>query len=193
MESTSTIVVGKDTAALLDYAHKFAAKFNPADIFWLTANEGAASIQVKETIDFIERAYLSPVGDGKLMIIFDISTMTPQAQNKMLKTIEDAPARTSFILLATDLEPVLMTIRSRCMTKYLPITKHPETLIPKNIAETLKKMFHVELDEKTLNVQQKHDILNTLAKINRNIANNCNPTNQQDLLILEILKYAKNS
>jgi len=141
----------------------------------------------------MERAHLAPVGDSKLMIICDFATVTPQAQNKMLKTIEDAPAKTNFLLLATNIEPVLNTIKSRCVTTYLPVQKSAAPLVPKDIATTLEKVFGVKIDESILTAKQKQGILDILAKINRNVAANCNETNHKDLLIMEILKYAKNS
>lgn len=169
-------------------ANEWAAKFNPADVFRLAPNEGAKTIQVKETLEFMERAHLAPVGERKLFIICDTATMTIPAQNKMLKTIEDAPASTTFLLLATSIEPILNTIRSRCVTKFLPVPPKTEPLIPKETVETLKKLFNIEIDEKTLSNEQRYAILATLAKINRNTAANCNPVNQMDLLLMEIIR-----
>ncbi|MDR0462181.1 MAG: hypothetical protein LBG88_02485 [Christensenellaceae bacterium] len=192
--TVSKLVISADINALKDYAHKASKKYNPADVFWLTAKEGEKSIQVKETAEFMQQVYLAPVKDSKLMVICDLATMTPQAQNKMLKTLEDAQGHTTFLLLATNIEPVLNTIQSRCMTEFLRTTDDdPKTLISQEIKRTLKDTFGVEIDEKTLSFEQKQAILDTVSKINRNVAANCNVGNQQDLLIMEILKYAKNS
>jgi len=189
MTSKSMLVISPDLVALDEYAKKESAKFKPADVFRL-----GGALQVKETTEFMQQAYLSPVGDGKIMIICDVSTMTPQAQNKMLKTLEEAPARTMFLLLGTNADTILNTVRSRCMTKFLrPTNTGSRTLINGDILKILKDIFNVEIDEKLLSIEQRQGILDCIAKINRNVNANCNTVNHQDLLIMEILKYAKNS
>jgi len=146
------------------------------------------TIQVKETMQFMEQAHLAPVGDGKLFIICDAATMTIAAQNKMLKTIEDAPGSTSFLLLATSIEPILNTVRSRCVTEFMPSPKSTAPLIPPDIALVLEKIFGIKIDENSLNHEQRYAIMIVQSKLNRNIAANCNGQNQTDLLIMEILK-----
>jgi DNA polymerase III delta prime subunit len=89
-----------------------------ADIFTLTNKEGANTIQVQETESFIEKVTYAAVGGRKLFIICDAATMTAAAQNKILKTIEDAGADTCFLLLCSGAETVLNTIKSRCVTVY---------------------------------------------------------------------------
>jgi len=189
--SKSFLVIGQDIEALKKHAAGIIPAFNKADVFWL-GNDG--TIQVKETVQFMEKAHLCPVGDGKLMIVCDFSCVTPQAQNKMLKTIEEAPARTTFLLLATNIEPVLSTIQSRCITIFLPRQDYNIPLLDSDITLTLSKTFGVKFDEKALNQKARHDILNALSEVNKRTAANCNEVNQKDLLIMEILKHnAKNS
>jgi len=58
----------------------------------------------------------------KIYIIHDADKMTIQAQNAMLKTIEEPPNYVRFILLATHSHPFLPTVLSRCvMVKLKPI------------------------------------------------------------------------
>jgi hypothetical protein len=116
--AASYLVIDPDIKKLNEIAIWFSSHFNTADVFRLCEKEGTKSIHVAETLEFTERAQLSPIGDRKLFIICDIANMTVQAQNKMLKTIEDAPAKTIFFLLSTAAEPVLNTIKSRCITVY---------------------------------------------------------------------------
>ena len=116
--AASYLLVDADIAKLRAIAVWFSRNYNPADVFWLTPNEGATTIQVAETLDFMQRAHLAAVGGKKLCIIADASFMTPAAQNKTLKTIEDTPPATTFMLLASNAETVLNTIKSRCITIY---------------------------------------------------------------------------
>lgn len=183
----SNLIIHSDVKTLQQIAKDHANKFNPADVFWLAPNEGAKTIQVKETLEFIERAHLAPVGERKLFIICDAATMTISAQNKMLKTIEDAPASTTFLLLATSIEPILNTIRSRCVTTYGIMKSHNTLQIPTEVTETLKKLFNIEINEQSLSNEQRYKLMTALARINRNIAANCNAQNQMDTLLIEIL------
>lgn len=62
------------------------------------------------------------VYDYKIYIIHEADKMSIQAQNAMLKTIEEPPSYVRFILLATHSHPFLPTVLSRCvMVKLKPI------------------------------------------------------------------------
>lgn len=52
----------------------------------------------------------------KVYIVADADKMTPQAQNALLKTIEEPPAYAIIILLTTNAASLLPTILSRCVT-----------------------------------------------------------------------------
>ncbi|MCL2228792.1 MAG: hypothetical protein FWC00_03100 [Firmicutes bacterium] len=194
---TSSLIISSNKTALLDFGRVEAKKYNPADVFWLVNNDTptkenpSTSITVKEVADFLRLAYLSPVGENKLMIVCDFSEVTPQAQNKMLKTLEDLPGRTTFLLLGTNDTLVLNTIKSRCMTKYLPQPRTTEKLLSDDVVETMDKIFGIKINEKALNEKQRHAILNTLGKINRAVNYNCNEKNQKDLLIMELQEICK--
>jgi len=111
----SYLLIDTDILKLREIARWFSSNYNPADIFHL---EDTPSIKVKETEEFIAKAHLAAIGGKKLFIICDSSTMTIAAQNKTLKTIEDAPADTTFLLLASSETPILNTIKSRCVIIY---------------------------------------------------------------------------
>lgn len=192
----SELVIG-DIESLLKYAEKVTKKYNVADVFRL----GGEVIKVEETIAFIERAYLAPLGDEKIMVICDVSTMTPQAQNKILKTVEDAPAHTNFLLLGTNNETILNTIKSRCVTRFLPTAKgiglFCDTKVDEKtganapqIAEILS-FLGLKYDEKALNYAQKYAILNAFSEYKRRVLANCNETNQKDFLVMEVMKCVR--
>lgn len=59
---------------------------------------------------------IKPYGNGrKLYIINDAEKMNPQAQNALLKTLEEPPAYVTILLLTTNADMLLPTIRSRCV------------------------------------------------------------------------------
>lgn len=196
---TSKLVIHSDAEFLRTLAKETAKEFNPADVFWLVPKEGASTIQVAETLEMVDMAHLAPIGDKKLFIILDAATVTIAAQNKLLKTLEDAPASSTFLLLATSINPILNTIRSRCVTVYSKQESKDEPLVPSEVIATVKKLFK-SVDVATyegkgegLSAEQRYGIMKVQAEINKRLAANCNAQNQQDLLILEIIKYAKNS
>lgn len=112
---SSYLLIDRDILKLQSIAKWFSGNYNTADIFSL---EGTPNIKVDETEEFIAKAHLASIGNQKLFIICDAATMTHAAQNKILKTIEDAPARTTFMLLASSDATILNTIKSRCVIIY---------------------------------------------------------------------------
>lgn len=54
------------------------------------------------------------MGRGKVFVIEQAELMTPQAQNALLKTLEEPSGRTLLVLLTDQLGVMLPTIRSRC-------------------------------------------------------------------------------
>ena len=84
-----------------------------------------ASMGVDEVREIIEEVSKRPYeGDKKVIIIHEGSKLTIQAQNALLKTIEEPPQGVYIILLAESLETLLETIKSRCQVyKLTPLTK----------------------------------------------------------------------
>jgi len=111
----SYLLFSPDIMHLNEIAKNFAKNFKVADVFWLTAKDGAKSISVEQVLAFNESVYYASVGDKKLLVVSDFSTMTVQAQNKMLKSLEDTRTDTVFLLLASNPEKVVNTIKSRCI------------------------------------------------------------------------------
>ena len=72
-------------------------------------------IVVSDVDDLIEKSYYKPLeGDKKVFVLSDVSDMTIQAQNKLLKTLEEPPKNTFLLLGATKVYSLLPTVLSRC-------------------------------------------------------------------------------
>ena len=64
-------------------------------------------------------------GDKKVVILYSCDKMTVQAQNALLKTIEEPPKGVYIILLSDSLEIMLETVQSRCQVyKLTPLIKN---------------------------------------------------------------------
>ena len=74
-----------------------------------------------DTVRELERTVnLNPFeGSRTVMIIDGAGTMSPEASNALLKTLEEPPPGVLFLLLADDEEALLPTIRSRCQALHL--------------------------------------------------------------------------
>jgi DNA polymerase III delta' subunit len=94
---------------------KIAAGIHP-DVVTLV-REGAGQIvpieRVREQV--IARIGLPPnEADVRVFIVEEATAMAPPAANALLKTLEEPPARTLFVLCTSAPEQLLPTIRSRC-------------------------------------------------------------------------------
>ena len=80
----------------------------------IIGRDGKATIGV-DAIRFLKTDVYMPPNDldVKIYIIEDAETMTPQAQNALLLTLEEPPAYVLFLLLCNGAENLLETIRSR--------------------------------------------------------------------------------
>lgn len=87
--------------------------------------------QVNNTVDI--KPYQGPY---KVYIIPQADMMTPQAQNTILKTIEEPPSYAVFLLLTENAETLLPTINSRCVM--LKLRNIKDTLIKKYLMENLE-------------------------------------------------------
>ena len=84
-----------------------------------------SSFGVDDVRDIIEEVYKKPFEkDKKVIIIHEGNNLTIQAQNALLKTIEEPPKGVYIIILCESLELILDTIKSRCeIYKLKPLTK----------------------------------------------------------------------
>ncbi len=93
-----------------------AASDNHPDIIRIThekASIGVDDVRIQINNDIQIKPYSSPY---KIYIIDEAEKLTEQAQNALLKTIEEPPAYAVIILLANNLSALLPTILSRCVT-----------------------------------------------------------------------------
>ena len=84
------------------------------DVEYIRAENGKASIGVEAVRTITERLSVGPCEMPMLFFIVEkADTMTPQAQNAWLLTLENPPEDVAFILLCENAEKLLETVRSR--------------------------------------------------------------------------------
>ena len=128
--SHSHLIVGPDGIGKSILARKFALKIlgkeidkDYIDIIHYRAKK--ASFGVDDVRGIIEEIMKRPYeGDKKVVIIHEGNKLTVQAQNALLKTIEEPPKGVYIILLTDSIELMLDTIKSRCQIyKLTPLSK----------------------------------------------------------------------
>lgn len=90
------------------------------------------------------KPYASPF---KTILIMRADKLTLEAQNAILKTLEEPPKRTIIILEAQNTDHLLPTVCSRCQTVYLGRIKKER---PKTPDSLVKNIFSESLGEKLL-------------------------------------------
>jgi DNA polymerase-3 subunit delta' len=91
-----------------------------------------------------ELVYRPSWGKKKVFIIDPVDAMTEQAQNCLLKSLEDTPDYAVFILIAHTQQAVLPTVRSRCMQiRFNPICRSEieQALTEKGFSDPTARML----------------------------------------------------
>lgn len=83
-----------------------------------------ASISKDQAADIVTRASRSAMeGTRKVLVLDEFHLINPEVAPRLLKTIEEPPSGTFFIVLADDLPDELITIASRCVrVDFSPLT-----------------------------------------------------------------------
>ncbi len=99
---------------------------------WLNALEvgnAQGQISVNESSEVIRKLSLKSFeSDYKIMIIWLPEKMHPAAANKLLKLIEEPPAKTLFLLVSDEPDKILSTVLSRCQLVKIPAFAEEDTV-----------------------------------------------------------------
>lgn len=98
-----------------------------------------AAIHVTDALQVMQKVSLKSFEGGwKCVIVWHAEKLTTAASNKLLKSIEEPPAKTLFLLVCPDENQLLATIRSRCQrTHFGRVSKQEITdfLVNKGVAQ----------------------------------------------------------
>jgi len=101
-------------------------------------------------------------GGYKVMIIWAVDKMNAAASNKLLKLLEEPPAKTLFLLLTESEANIIDTIKSRCQVLHFP------NLSAQQIAEALQQNYGTTLSEaKKIAHQAQGDYLKAIHLLHR--------------------------
>lgn len=108
----------------------------------------AANTRGIDTIrDISSTAFLAPMkGKIKIYLLDECHSLTKDAQNALLKLLEDTPKHVRFILCTTEPEKLLKTIKTRCMTFATTNLRRAE----------LTQLLKIVLDKEEVDLPDKH-------------------------------------
>ncbi len=115
-ENPAADAKGKPEACGECHSCRQAATANHPDIIYVK-HEKPNTIGVEDVRDgIIQTVQIRPYSSQyKIYIVEESEKMTPQAQNALLRTIEEPPEYVVFLLLTSSTEALLPTIQSRCV------------------------------------------------------------------------------
>jgi len=76
--------------------------------------DAASNNKVEDMRDLLGKVNLGNPGRAKVYILDEVHMLTSQAENALLKTLEEPPSHVTWVLATTEPHKVVDTIRSRC-------------------------------------------------------------------------------
>lgn len=138
--------------------------------------EDKNSIKISQIRELISDIIIKPHSNKKVYIIHNSETMTLQSQNALLKTLEEPPSYAIIILITTNKESIIDTIKSRCdIIKFVPIStfnieKYLDSLGIKNSSiianfsrDSIGKALELSSSDKFRNIRE--DVCNYIENI----------------------------
>ena len=140
-------------------------------------NEEGETIKIEAIRSITEKVYEKPiVSNKKVYIINDCDKMTDEAQNCLLKTLEEPPEFVVIIMISSNDNLILNTIKSRCMSvKFKKIDNNELLDYSKNvlgyteISNNLLKSFEGSIG-KAAKLQENKELYDQIEKLIINFA-----------------------
>lgn len=132
---------------------------NEPDVLTLFADDGK-QIGVDRVREVIQKTNQHAFGDGwRVVLIEPVEKMTPQAQNALLKSLEEPVAQVVFLLMTHELTTTLGTIASRCVR--VKLSPWPDEQLKAALLQAGYPMDRVEavLPRSAGNIGQALDLL----------------------------------
>jgi DNA polymerase-3 subunit delta' len=130
------------SAALLDDARALRGAHPDVHV----VDREGASISVGQAREISRLASLSPVEGARKVLVLDDFHLVADAAPALLKTIEEASASTTFIILAESIPRELVTVASRCVVVEFR-SLAPETIVDALVAGGLDRTRAVAIAE----------------------------------------------
>lgn len=130
------------------------------------------NIKIEQIREFQEKIYEKPVISSKKVYIIDnADLMTKEAQNCLLKTLEEPPSYVVIILIVSNESKLLNTIKSRCIKMAFSSLKDEELkefLKDENIEDNILKRANGSI-KKLIHIKENKELYKTIEQEFSNI------------------------
>jgi len=155
------LLISKDPRSQIEYLQSFLSQVlekeitdiqQTPDIHILDRRE-ENSIGIEDVKDFVKEMIYKPFGEGKqIAIIYQSEKLTSQAQNSLLKTLEESNDDTIYILCVDNEKNVLSTIYSRSKPIYIkqefsPTKVEKPEILEKDLVEQFNYVESISKDK----------------------------------------------
>jgi len=170
------LIISSDKKASEDYAIEI-VKHEQVEKLDITIIENEKTIGIGQVRNLQQSLFLKPLkGKVKATILKNAENLTVEAQNALLKVLEEPPPNTLIILTISNQDLLLPTILSRC--KIIKLNKKTPELLQKEITQylnLLKSLLLAEAGERLKLAQDygqsKEETLVFLEKVIRALRN----------------------
>lgn len=117
---------------------------------------------VEESKRIVEESFVKPIfAERKVLIVQNIENSTEEAQNKLLKSLEEPNEKVAYVLTSSFPEKILPTIKSRCIKVEVPPLP-AQTVLPLLKGDDQEKSLAVAIGggylSKTLQLAERGDL-----------------------------------
>jgi DNA polymerase III delta prime subunit len=123
------------------------------------------SITIEEVKDLIKSVMYKPFEEKyQIGLIIDAQKLTTEAQNALLKNLEEQPDQTAFILTVDNEKHLLDTIASRCVKQHIKDNTYSETTseVEIDLSKDIVSLFN---DVEKLAELERNEILTVLENL----------------------------
>ncbi len=110
------------------------------DLLWVERGSADTRVRIAQIRQLQHSLRLRGEGEGRrAAVVADAEWLNPEAQNALLRVLEEPPPRTTLVLVAASSASLLATVRSRCQRVVFP--PEPDTILsdPEN-AEIVSRL-----------------------------------------------------
>ncbi len=108
----------------------------------MVMNDNGESIKIDDIRNLIRKTNLTHQGLQRIIIMENIERMPSEAQNSFLKTLEEPPSKTIFIMTTNQIDEILPTIQSRVRHYHFPTV--PYATLKKYLKENFSQSNNLD-------------------------------------------------
>lgn len=124
-------------------------------LLWFSPEEKLGIEQARQIKEFLS---LKPYQGGKQAVVLITSeNLTPEAQNALLKTLEEPPGEALIILGVSSEDQLLPTILSRCHISYLANTTDQDKQLTEKEIKDIEKLLSSSIEQRFVFVEKLKD------------------------------------